>query len=90
MLQSLSQEIRHCLQHAEDCAHRAKIEPDPSVARDFLDMERRWLKLARSYAFSESLEAFSKHNKGRREEASEILARLTERARTVGGSARPK
>jgi hypothetical protein len=43
--------------------NRAKIERDPSLVRDFLDMERRWLKLARSYQFSEQLETFHKHNK---------------------------
>jgi hypothetical protein len=39
-------------------------------------MERRWLSLARSYAFSESLEAFSKHNKTRQQAATEILGRI--------------
>src|SRR5262245_36868962 len=76
MLNSLSQQVRDCLQHAEECAQRAKIECDQSIARDFLDMERRWLSLARSYAFSESLEAFSKHNKTRRQAATEILGRI--------------
>src|SRR5262249_32216723 len=76
MLNSLSQQIRDCLQHAEECAQRAKIECDQSIARDLLDMEQRWLSLARSYAFSESFEAFSKHNKARRQAASEILGRI--------------
>jgi hypothetical protein len=76
MLNSLSQQIRDCLQHAEECAQRAKIECDQSIARDFLDMERRWLSLARSYAFSESLEAFSGHNKTRQQAATEILGRI--------------
>ena len=58
---------------AEQCCHRAKIEPDPKLARDYLDMGRRWLKLARSYQFSESLEAFAKHNKKRQDEANETL-----------------
>ena len=76
MLNSLSQQIRDCLQHAEQCAQRAKIECDQSIARDFLDMERRWLSLARSFAFSESLEVFSKHNKTRQQAAAEILGRI--------------
>jgi hypothetical protein len=58
MLNSFSQQIRVCLRHAEECAQRARIECDQSIARDFLDMERRWLSVARSYAFSERLEAF--------------------------------
>ena len=76
MLNSLSQQIRDCLQHAEECAQRAKIECDQSIARDLLDIEQRWLSLARSYAFSESLEAFSKHNKTRRQAVTEILDRI--------------
>ena len=71
MLQNLSQQVRECLQHAEDCAHRAKIEPHPNLARDFVDMERRWLGLARSWQFSEQLDTFSKHNKKPRKEAEE-------------------
>ncbi len=53
MLQNLSQQVRECLQHAEDCAHRAKVEPDPNPQRDYLMMERRWLSLARSYQFKD-------------------------------------
>ena len=67
MLQS--NQIRSCLHHAEECAHRAKIEPDPNLARDFLNMERRWLNLALSHAFAERLEAFAEHNEKRRKSA---------------------
>jgi hypothetical protein len=59
MLQTLSPEVRECLRHAEDCAQRAKIEPDPTVQRDFFDMERRWLKLARSYQYLEQISSFT-------------------------------
>jgi len=69
------------MRHAEQCGHRARIEPDPKLARDYLDMERRWLKLARSYQFSDSLETFSKQNKKRRDEANETLNRLARRHR---------
>jgi len=71
VLQNLIQQVRECLQHAEDCAHRAKIEPHPNLARDFVDMERRWLGLARSWQISEQLDTFSKHNKKPRKEAEE-------------------
>jgi hypothetical protein len=30
--------------------------PEPNLARGYLDVERRWLNLARCYQFSESLE----------------------------------
>jgi hypothetical protein len=65
MLQS--KQIGSCLHHAEKCARRAKIEPDPNLARDFLNMERRWLNLALSHAFAKRLEA--EHNKKRRKSA---------------------
>ena len=66
MLQKVSKQVRECLRRAEECGQRAKIEPDPNAAKDFLDMERRWLSLARSYQFSEQLETFSDHNKEQR------------------------
>lgn len=59
MLQNLSVQIRECLGHAEDCAHQAKSEADPQLRQDFLDLEQRWLKLARSYEFADRLEAFA-------------------------------
>ncbi len=80
MLQNLSEQVRSCLQHAEDCAHRAKLEPDPNLQRDYLMMERRWLSLARSYQFSEQLDTFSIHNKRQRKQADEALNRLSELA----------
>jgi hypothetical protein len=35
------------------CRDRAKRAIDPEAERDFLEMERRWLSLARSYEFAE-------------------------------------
>jgi hypothetical protein len=61
MLQNLSKQIRTCLRNAEECANLAKIQGDPNLGRDFLDFERRWLRLARSYGYSEQPETFSKH-----------------------------
>ena len=75
MLENLSEKVRNCLRHAEQCGHRAKIEPDPNLARDYLDMERRWLSLARSYQFSESFNVFCKYNMKRQDEATEIVNR---------------
>ena len=53
MLQNLSKQIRTCLGNAEECANLAKIQGDASRGRDFLDLERRWLRLARSYGYLE-------------------------------------
>jgi hypothetical protein len=49
------------VQHAEECARKAAAQPENSpLRRDFLDMETRWLALARSIEFAESLASFEK------------------------------
>jgi hypothetical protein len=58
MLQNLSQQIRDCYQHAEECRRRAIAQADPELRKDFLELERRWLKLARSYELAERLAKF--------------------------------
>jgi hypothetical protein len=80
MLQNLSEQVRECLQRAEECAQQAKLQCDPKLAGDYLDLERRWLSLARSYQFSERLQSFSNRNKKCQDEAGEILDRLARRA----------
>jgi hypothetical protein len=60
MLNNLSEQIRDCLQHAEDCARKAAELPDCSPFRqDFLRLEKRWLELARSFEFGERLDDFT-------------------------------
>jgi hypothetical protein len=65
MLKNLSEEVRQCLQHAEDCARQAAAQTCPKLKQDFLDMERRWLSLGRSYEFTERLADFSGETKRR-------------------------
>jgi hypothetical protein len=65
MLNNLSEQIRECLRHAEDCARQAAAQTCPNLREDFLDMERRWLLLARSYEFTERLTDFSAEAKQR-------------------------
>ena len=65
-----------CVRKAEECGNRAKIERDPSLVRDYLDMERRWLSLARTYQFSEQLDTFYKFNRKRQEDTSSIIERM--------------
>ena len=69
MLNNLSENIRQCLQHAEDCARKAAAQTCPTLKADFLDMERRWRSLARSYEFSERLADFSDETKRRADKA---------------------
>jgi hypothetical protein len=59
MLQKLTEEIAECYAHASQCRERAKETVEPSIKRDFLDMEWRWLSLAHSYEFAERLSNFT-------------------------------
>ena len=53
MLNNLS-EIRECLEHAEDCAREAAAQPNGSpVKEDYLNLEKRWFDLARSFELGE-------------------------------------
>jgi hypothetical protein len=62
MLNNLSENIRNCLQHAEDRGRKAAGLPNVSPLRqDFLRLEKRWLELARSFEFSESVDTFTKN-----------------------------
>ena len=62
MLNNLSEQIRECLQHAEQCARKAaELLNDSSSRQDFLRLEKRWLELARSIEFGESLDTFTKN-----------------------------
>jgi hypothetical protein len=59
VLNNLSEQIRECLEHAEDCARKAAELPSSSRFRqDFLHLEKRWLELARSIEFGESVDSF--------------------------------
>src|SRR5438874_6349671 len=59
MLNNVSEQIRECLKHAEDCACKAAAQTDQKLKQDFLDNERRWLMLAQSYDFTQRLGDFS-------------------------------
>jgi hypothetical protein len=58
MLNNLSEQVRECLRHAEGCAQRAAAQADPKLKQDFLQLEQKWLSLARSFQLTE-LTAFS-------------------------------
>jgi hypothetical protein len=69
--------VQGCSRNESQCAQQAKHQCDPKLAGDYLDLERRWLRLARSYQLGEQLETFTSHNKKRR--PSEILDGLARR-----------
>jgi hypothetical protein len=63
MLQRLSEEIGECLLRAAECKRLSKTALIPSAIKDYLDMEQRWLNLARSYEFTESVSRFTGNRK---------------------------
>ena len=50
---NLSEQLRECLLHAENCARQAANETNPELKVGFLGLERSWLLLARSYEFTD-------------------------------------
>ena len=62
MLQNHSEEIRECLRRAEECKRMSRAALSPSAIQEYLEMERRWLALARSYEFTERLSRFRKRD----------------------------
>ena len=64
MLNKLSEQIRECLEHAEDCAGKAAAQPDGSpLKQDFLYLEKNWRSLARSFQLGEQLTDFTNETK---------------------------
>jgi hypothetical protein len=59
MLNNPSEQIKECYWHAEECERLAREETGPTVRQDFLDAATRWMRLARSYKFTEQLERFT-------------------------------
>jgi PAS domain S-box-containing protein len=66
MLQRLNEQVRACHERAAEAKSNAEATADPELKADFIDMERRWLALARSYAY-ESLGDFAVAMSGARQ-----------------------
>ncbi len=62
MLNNLSEQVRECLDHAEECARKAAAQTDPALREDYLMLEKRWLNLAQSMEFVERLDGFTKNS----------------------------
>ena len=65
MLQNLSEEIRDCLRRGEECKRLSKTALSASAIQSYLEMEQRWLDLARSYEFAERLSRFTEPSRKR-------------------------
>jgi hypothetical protein len=59
MLHKFSDEIHECNQFADECRRNADEIDDLSRKQHYLDMEARWLHLARSPAFLEQISNFN-------------------------------
>jgi two-component system sensor kinase FixL len=55
MFERLIEQARACYGHAADARRKAEAAADPESKASLLDMEKRWLALARSYQLIESL-----------------------------------
>ena len=74
MFLKLSDQISECLGYAVDARERADAAADPSRKADFLDMERRWLRLVESYRFVEQAARFSLDGHAARTPSAEKLS----------------
>ena len=59
MLQQLSEQVRECHRRAAEARAQAEETADPALKRSYLDLEDRWVFLARSHMFTESLQDFA-------------------------------
>jgi hypothetical protein len=88
MFVSVSREASECRLYAEHCADKARLQSEPQLRQEFLDMQQRWLSLARCYEFSERLEFLSAIETRNEEARSKIQEGSSSRSlRTVSQSA---
>src|SRR5262245_19186870 len=73
MLQKLSEQVRACHEYADDAKQKAETATDPASKATFLDMEKRWLALARNYAFVGQADAIPEGQSLRLQEISTLL-----------------
>jgi PAS domain S-box-containing protein len=83
VLQNLSDEIKLCYERAAEAKERADQALDPEAKADFLNIERRWLLLARSYEFGERLDDFTRENTRRAKPVPTIVPQVSHRQAPV-------
>lgn len=79
MLSDLDPQLRDCYERAAEAREKADATTDPALKAELLEMERRWLTLAKSYAFTESLDDFTQENSRRQREFDGAASKRTER-----------
>lgn len=60
---NLSASVTGCYEHAEECARRAKLAATIQLRDDYLNLERSWIKLARSTQAIERFPTFDRDGK---------------------------
>ena len=53
----LNEQIADCYRRAQNCHEQALATNHEQTQKDYFDLERKWLVLARSYEFCEQLDA---------------------------------
>jgi hypothetical protein len=66
LLENLSEEVRQCYEHAEECASQARVTQDEKLRADYLRLAQSWLKLARSYELWRRLKLFTNEDARRK------------------------
>lgn len=64
MLSNPSQQAKDCYHRAAESERRAQETADPVLRQDFLDAASRWMKLARSYEFTDALTRYISGSRG--------------------------
>lgn len=68
MVQKLSDQVRSCLALAQECGYKAEHAAHNKLRDDYVQLQRQWLNLARSYQVTEGmLRAFYEHDRDRPE-----------------------
>ena len=65
MFVTVSLEASECHRQAENCADLARIQSDPERRQEYLEMQQRWLGLARGYESASDLNYQRKKRKNR-------------------------
>jgi hypothetical protein len=55
MFVSVSLEASECHRQAENCADLVRIQSDPKRRQEYLEMQQRWMGLARGYESARDL-----------------------------------
>jgi hypothetical protein len=64
LLENLGEILRQCYERAEECARQAQAVQNKKLRTDYLRLEERWLKLARSYELGQRVKLFINEPRG--------------------------